>query len=409
MKTWVESRKQLKRNHILDLIRRSPDPLSRYDLKKMTGYSMTTVSNNVSELIEDQLVTEDACADSGRMGRKPVFLHLNPAGGCFIGIEFNIEALHYVVLDFTCTPLFSGEEDICEPVSADGILKLIFRKTQACLDELHRRGVPSGRVLGIGLGLPGYLDAGTGVALSYPYLADWVNIPIVQMMEERFHLPCHIGNNVGVMGLVFKWIGAYRADEDFLLISIRSGVRCIPVLNQEPYSGRISTTGEIGHLKVSSGTRVCDCGATGCLNTEIADFSIRAIVEEGFAQGRYQAVRALCGPGRPNVSLLVRAARAGDAESQALIARSARFLGTAVAEAANLFAPQKVILSGRLVQAGELFMDPLRRRVVKNCLPAVNSHMEILASPFGDGIGALGAATLTLEREFNPLVQRSAL
>ena len=80
-----------------------------------------------------------------------------------------------------------------------------------------------------------------------------------------------------------------------------------------------------------------------------------------------------------------------------------------MAEAANLFAPQKVILSGRLVQAGELFMDPLRRRVVKNCLPAVNSHMEILASPFGDGIGALGAATLTLEREFNPLVQRSAL
>lgn len=73
MKTLVESRKQLKRNHILDLIRRSPEPLSRFNIKKMTGYSMTTVSNTITELLQEQLLIEDTCSDTSRMGRKPYF------------------------------------------------------------------------------------------------------------------------------------------------------------------------------------------------------------------------------------------------------------------------------------------------------------------------------------------------
>lgn len=402
MKTWVESRKQLKRNYILDLIRRSPAPLSRFDIKKMTGYSMTTVSNNIVELIEEGLITEDACVDTGRPGRRPVFLHLNPTGGYLIGIEFNIEAMHYVVLDFACRPLYHGCRDIPEKITAPLLMDLICQQAQECLDYLHHL-VPQGpRVLGIGVGVPGYLDAAAGVALSYPYLPDWKHVPVAQIIEDRFHLPCYIGNNVGVMGLVFKWIGEYHQGTDFLLISIRSGVRCIPVLNLQPYFGRISTTGEIGHLKVSRRDRVCDCGRRGCLNTEVADFSIRAILEEGFAQGRFSAVKELAGEARPSVSMLVRAALNGDAESRELIAEAGRYLGTAIAEAANLFAPQKVILSGTLVKAEGLFFQPLRQRVLENCLPAISSQMEIAPSPFGEGIGALGAATLTLEREFSP-------
>jgi len=399
MQTHVEYRKMLKRNHILDLIRHSTEPISRSDVKKTTGYSMTTVSNVISDLVREGLLWEDACTDEARMGRKPVFLHINGDGGYFIGIEFNIEALHYVVLDFSCRLVYSGGVQLPENVSTPALLELIFAKTRECLDQLAGK-----RVLGIGLGLPGYIDSAAGVALRYPYLADWVNVPVMRLMKEKFGLPCYIGNNVGVMGLVFKWINEYHEDNDFLLVSIRSGVRCIPVLGQQPYFGRISSSGEIGHLRVRQGGRVCDCGHRGCLNTEVTDQSLAAIMEEGFGQGQYAAVQKLSGGGRPTVAQLVRSALAGDAESAALVRRAGTYMGPAVAAAGNLYAPQKVIVSGQLTLAGPLFFEPLRAQAKEECLPAVMEHMEIISSPFGDTIGALGAAALPLENAFNPLV-----
>jgi N-acetylglucosamine repressor len=401
MKTLVESRKQFKRNNILDLIRRSHTPLSRFDLKKLTGYSMTTISGTISDLINSGMLISDPCTDTGRMGRKPIFLHLDPEGGYFIGIEFNIEAVHYVVLDFTCQPLYVGQADIPSEITAPLLLDIIVQRIKECIDYLGSR---KDKILGIGLGVPGYIDAEKGIALSNPHLADWTNIPIVQIMEDHFGLPCYIGNNVGVMGLVFKWIDKYREDSDFLLVSVRTGVRCIPVLGHQPYFGRISNTGEIGHLKVSRNHRICDCGQIGCLNTEITDYSIRAKLEEGFAQNRFKAVHSLCGSSRPSVSVLVRAALDGDPESAEEIRQDGIYLGSAVAEAANLFAPQKIILSGQLIKAGSIIMDPLLRRVRECCVPDIVSHMEIIPSPYGDGIGALGAAVLPLEKEYNPML-----
>lgn len=400
IKTWVESRKQVKRNHILDLIRRSDQPLSRFDIKKMTGYSMTTVSNSVMELIQSGLLIEEECVDSNRMGRKPVHLHLNPTGGYFIGVEFNIQAIHYVVMDFACHPLFVGHAEVPDKITTPLLLDLIYQHTQECLDFLGNR---RDHVLGIGLGVPGYIDVNNGMALSSPYMSDWVNIPIVKLMEEKFNLPCQIANNIGVMGLVFKWINDYHVDGDFLLISIRSGVRCIPVLNQQPYSGRLSSTGEIGHLKLSEKNQLCDCGQRGCLNTEVSDFTLRNRMEEGIAQGRFSAVSKLAGGARPTVSMLVRAALDGDAESRELITHAGYYLGTAIAETANLFAPQKIILSGKLIKAGDLLFDVIKQRLDQNCLPAIREHLEIIPSPFGDSIGAMGAAALILEREFNPM------
>lgn len=400
MYTWVESRKLLKRNQILSLIRHSPKPLSRSEVKRLTGYSMTTVSNCVTALLEEGLLREDACQDTGRLGRKPIFLHLNGEGGYFVGLEFNVERIHCAVLDFAGRTLYTNGADLPEGVSREGLLERIFGKTEECLDLLGPR---RDRVLGIGLGLPGYIDAKSGMALSCPYLPEWTDVPIVRIMEERFRYSCCIGNNVSAMGLVFKWLPDYHEDNDFLLISIRSGVRCIPVLNQQPYSGRFSSSGEIGHLKVSAGTRVCDCGHTGCLNTEVTDISIRAILEEGMAQGQYEAVKRLAGGGPPSSALLVQAAVAGDEEAADLVRRTGSHVGRAVAVAANLFAPQKIILSGQLVKAGPLFFTPLRRQVEEECLPAVLRHVEITSSPFSDDIGALGAAALTLERDFNPI------
>jgi len=77
----VENRKNLKRNKIIRTIRYS-DEVSRYDVKKITAYSMTTVLNVINELIQKKILIEEECT-SVKSGRKPTWLRINPDGEFF--------------------------------------------------------------------------------------------------------------------------------------------------------------------------------------------------------------------------------------------------------------------------------------------------------------------------------------
>ena len=99
MESILENRKNYQRNKMLSVIR-SHENISRNDVKKITSYSMTTVLNTVDELIHEGLVYEEICNDA-RIGRRPVWLRINPEGGYFLGVGFNRNAIYCVTLDFT--------------------------------------------------------------------------------------------------------------------------------------------------------------------------------------------------------------------------------------------------------------------------------------------------------------------
>ena len=109
MDSILENRKNYQRNKMLSVIRLHEN-ISRNDVKKITAYSMTTVLSTIDELIQEGLVYEESCNDS-RVGRKPVWLRINPEGGYFLGVEFNRNAIHCVALD-----LFMMQNVISKPV-----------------------------------------------------------------------------------------------------------------------------------------------------------------------------------------------------------------------------------------------------------------------------------------------------
>ncbi len=400
MKTLVEQRKDQKRNQILSLIRHSRQPLSRFDIKKLTTYSMTTVSNTITELLSQGFIYEDVCSENNRMGRKPIFLHLNPDGAYFVGVEFNIQNMHCAVLDFCGKSVY---ESSCSTASYTSVYQFIDQleaQIQGCFSYL---GSGKEKVLGVGLGMPGYIDIEHGVALHYTYIKDWLNIPIIEIMEQRLKLPCHIINNVSTMGLAFKWLDTYWQKDDFVFVSIRTGARSILFVNGEPYLGKNCGSGELGHIKVPGCTRLCECGQYGCLNTEVSVLSICHKIEDGIREGRYQRIHELSGHGASPITaaLLVDAALEGDTESIRLIRETAHTLGYALANVVNLICPPAVIISYALCGAGELFMEPLRESVMRASVAENYRNMTFSASPYGNHIGAIGAATLVLEENFS--------
>lgn len=404
MESILENRKNYQRNKMLSVIR-SHENISRNDVKKITSYSMTTVLNTVDELIHEGLVYEEICNDA-RIGRRPVWLRINPEGGYFLGVGFNRNAIYCVTLDFTGKLIYEAEQDIgSEEKVADTVLGMIKKMIY---DAIAFLGEKSQKIIGIGVGVPGYSDINKGIAISYGHLQGWKNIPIKEIIENEFHIPCYMDNNVNVMIYAYKWLIYGGRCEDMLFVSIRTGARVIPIINNQPVRGTHGFSGELGHVKINGGSRICSCGRYGCLNSEISDVAIVKKIIDGIKVGRFREIaeKVQNDLDRITMTTFIDSVRAGHEDSLRLLEQVEGFIADVLSMLVNIFAPKKIILFGELAELGDILLDGVRKQVSRDIIKENNNGLKIMASEFGRNLGAMGAAALVIQNAFEFLEEK---
>lgn len=395
----LESRKYYQRNKMLSIIRSQRD-VSRFDIKKGTSYSMTTVLNTIEDMLNEGLIFEEQCEEI-RIGRKPTWLRINPDGGYFIGVEFNSRAMHCVILDFTGEQIYSRESGISEKFSCAGevidMIKDNIRQAQNFLGKKRER------IIGIGLGVPGYSDKKNGIAISYGHIKGWDKIPLRDIIKQEFGLPCYMENNVNSMIYAYKTLVYNGKCEDMLFVSVRTGARVIPVINNMPVSSGEGFPGELGHVKVSRGSRMCSCGGYGCLNTEVSDDAVVSKIRDGIRVRHFKNIAQMVQGNLDEITIetFVDSVLNGDEESIELMKQIGGFLGETISMLVNIFAPRKIVLYGELIRIGEPFLNVLRKCVKENSIFENNIKLQIEASEFGRDLGAIGAAAMVMQEEFN--------
>lgn len=392
------NRRNYQRNKMLNIIRSHQD-VSRNDVKKISAYSMTTVLSTVNEMIRDGLVVEEECEDA-RVGRKPVWLRINPEGGYFIGIEFNRNRMHGVILNFAGTAIYERTIEI-DAMSKNAEKIIIFIK-QLVREMLEFLGEKQHKVIGIGIGVPGYSDIKNGIAISYSHLRDWENIHVKQIVEEAFHIPCYMDNNVNVMIYAYKWL-VYRGKcADMLFVSIRTGARVMPIINNQPVSSSCGFPGELGHIRIRGGSRLCACGRYGCLNSEISDVAIVNKIIDGMRLGRFREISEMIDGDQQRVTMqvFIESVLKGHADSLKLEKQIAKYLGETLGLMTNIFAPRQVVLYGDLMEIGDMFLQHVKRWVKNDTIKENYKGLEIRASEFGRNLGAMGAASLVMQEAF---------
>lgn len=393
----VESCKYYKRNKVLNIIR-FQSQVSRFEIKKLTAYSMATVLSLIDELIADRLVYEEACLES-RVGRKPQWLRINPAGAYFMGVEFNRQELNAAMINFAGEIVFTAHSPLQKEDKPERILELVRRHF---LDALASSGCDPRRVLGIGLGLPGYFDAERGIATHYDRMSAWNNVPVRQWIETECQTTCLIGNNVTMMALAYQWLKNQNAAEDFLFVSVRTGARVVPVMNGMPFLSQKGYAGQLGHLKVPGSNRLCSCGKRGCLNAEISETAIVSKMIEGILLGRFPEIEALAGHDLNAVSLdgFIRSVRQGHADSLALLRDTGIILGHALGSIIDIMPPDRIVLAGDIFQTAPPIIEAVAAGVQANCLADNFQNLQISVSTFGHESGAVGAAALVMQDRF---------
>jgi glucokinase len=387
-------------SEILKRVRACPG-IPRITLARDLQIAPSTVGNYVARLCTEGFLTEIKNAPA-ETGRPPTALRLNPDGGQFIGVDFEARNIMAMAVDFSDTPLRHVHKTIEEADTVAQILKKIEQAITAVLPEN-----PS-RLLAIGVGVPGLVDADNGVALCYKHIKKWENVALAALLAEKFGVPVFLENCVRSMALAEMWFGHGRGQENFLCIGIRTGIGAGIVAGGQLQRGAAHHAGEIGRWRYpwpeSPLIRFFgDPNLPWPADAELEDVaSVRAIIG-ALERARRAKEKTILSVKSGPISFpdVVRAAQQRDPLTVQIIEVAADMLGRAVSQLIFALNPAQVILAGPLTLLGGTLLYPLRERVAL-LLGASDSDMPaIVNSTMGEYNGALGAAALAVH-EWKP-------
>ena len=351
--------------------------LTQAEIARGTGLSAATVSNIVRELKDGGTVDVTPTSAGGRRARS---VSLSGDAGVVVGVDFGHTHLRVAVGNLAHQVLAEESEPLdVDASSADG-----FGRAEHLVNRLiETTGTSPGKVIGVGLGVPGPIDVVSGTLGSTAILPGWSGINPSDELASRLGVPVYVDNdaNLGALGELV-W-GSGRGVKDLAYIKVASGVGAGLVIDGRIYRGPGGTAGEIGHITLDESGPVCRCGNRGCLET--------------FTAARY--VLPLLRPSHgPDLTMerVVQLAREGDPGCRRVVGDVGRHIGSGVANLCNLLNPSRVVLGGSLAEAGELVLGPIRDSVSRYSIPSAARHLSVLPGALGGRAEVLGALALVL-------------
>jgi predicted NBD/HSP70 family sugar kinase len=395
-------RKNNTRNRILYIIR-NKKKVSKIDIKKISKYSMITVLDTIDSLEREGLIFYAEKANSKKSGRRPTYISLNPGGGYFLGLSFHAAEMSLALLDY-CGETLDFRRYVLDQkkLSVPYVLKYMYWALDdilACHSEIRPK------IIGLGIGAPGYVDENRGLCVFYTHIKNWHSIPLQSLLAEHIpDIPIFIDHNTNAMLLAYRWLSSENAEGyTSVLISIRSGVRMSFMIGSSLYKGKNYTAGEIGHIKVAGGSRYCPCGKKGCLESEISEKAIRIKILEGIRVNRFQELwkNAEYRESKVTVDLFIRSIQSGDADSISLLDEICDYLGDSITQIVNILNPSRVILNTSLCALGSAFFDRLKTNVWNRGVFVALDGLSLEPVAYGERTAAIGAASIVMERELD--------
>src|SRR2546430_12417038 len=358
---------------LLNLIR-GHTPISRPQLATLSGLSQATVIKITNSLIDRHLILEKEYAESTG-GRRAGLLEINPEGGFAVGLMAQPTSLTAVILNLNSDPVYSQQWDIAMRDNYPQAIDLVAQ----CLEELFSKsGIPREKIIGVGLGMGGLIDAENGCCVD-SWIMNWQNVEISRPLEDRLRIPVFLDNDVNCLAIYEKLFGKGQPYHHFLVVAIGRGVGLGIIINGDLYRGAFGGAGEFGHTAVSTEGRLCECGNSGCLETYISD---QGIVKNYLEYMRATSYRLERGIQDPTTQEIVEQARNGDEAAMAAFQRAGILLGVSLANLVNIFNPECVVLSGHntsaSILADDLLLEPMHRAFKQHLFSQIGKNLHFI-------------------------------
>lgn len=270
----------------------------------------------------------------------------------------------------------------------------------ARLMELGERVIsPTDSIKTVGISCGGPLDPDTGMLINPPHLPGWINIPITKIVSDHFSVPTFLDNDATAAALGEAWYGAAAGAHSAIYLTISTGVGGGIVINGHPYRGAAGNGGELGHITVHPGGRLCTCGRHGCLEAYCSGRNIarraQEKLDEALARGE---TSTLPNDGTLTAADVSRQAAAGDPVATFVWDETTALLGQALTDLVNAFEPEVAILGGGVTRSGDLLLNPVRSIVKETAMGPAAKTTRVVLAQLGDEVGVIGAGAIAYDR-----------
>jgi predicted NBD/HSP70 family sugar kinase len=263
---------------------------------------------------------------------------------------------------------------------------------------LQDTGVPKETLAGIGISHSGVVDSSRGVVLSFPrpgQMADWKNVALRDLVEERYKVPCVVEDSVRMAALAEKQMGTATELSDFVYIRIGMGIGACIFIDGEPYRGAGGSAGEFGHMTVDENGPLCFCGNNGCLSALASGNAIIQAVTSAMQKGVQSRIQDMVENNldRIHIEMILQSAAENDSLAFRVLNDAAVHIGVALADVINLLNPAVVIFSGPLFQTEQqLMLESIQRVIRQRALEKAANEVKLIVSNLGSDAPAIGAA-----------------
>ena len=366
----------LNRRLILNLLR-NRGPMPRAEIATVTGLSPAAVTFVVTELVAEGLVVEGK-AQAGATGRRPVPVDINYDGHLAVGFKLRHNSIDCILTDLATTPLASFDMPVAD-TRPETMVDAIAQAIPRLLELAGRSGLP---ILGIGVSIPGEVDAVNGVCVQSPRFG-WYNLDFPALVREKVAVPVWADDDISAFTVAQRLFGAGRNHRNFATLAVGTGVGASLVIGGEIYHGSHGLAGKLGHIISVPDGNTCECGRRGCLQAHTNEAAMIAAwsAKRGQPASRVEFAAAIEG---------------GDVQALEIMAQAGAIIGRHLADLVNLFDPEVIIAGGEAMQFGDAILEPIRRALAQFAF----LNVPELLPDWVPGSWARGAAALATQHFF---------
>ena len=382
--------------------------LSRAELARQSGLTQGAVTKALRPLLDDGYVRELA-VDPGRtrgVGRPSTPVELRADREDVLGVKLTDRTAVGVLTDLRAEVRFARQRALGSaevPDVVDAVARVVRDLRAAAVRAPHanpvrgpraasaqdpRAGTVRDRVRRLGLAVSGDVDRVGGLVRYSPFLG-WHDVPLAQLVHDATGLAVTIENDVKSLACKEQLTGAGAGLRSFAVVTIGAGIGCSLVVDGVLVAGAFGVAGEIGHLVVDRDGPDCHCGSRGCLEATAST----AAIERGLATAT----------GVPGITVAdgARRAAAGDTAAARCLTEAGDAIGAGLAAVANLFGPQRIVVTGEGLESGRLVPAAATERFRRQAFGAAG-RCELLFRPLPLRQWAAGAAAVAVQTALRP-------
>jgi N-acetylglucosamine repressor len=397
----MERKKHLQKTKLLKYLYETGGA-SMTDISTSIGVSSPTCQVLINELLAESVLTKNGKGESIG-GRKPDLYVLS--AGIFYVLSIDIERFK------TRVAILDNNNNNITGVT---ILSKGITRDQSSIEDLHEfvsmliisSGIDTEKLLGIGICMPGLVDAEAGTNATYLKTEDSEKT-LQEVLEDKFGFPVFLQNDVKCAAIAESRHGLAKGVGDALVVLMDWGIGLGIIMDGKMRRGSKGFSGEIGHIPFIDEGALCYCGKKGCLETVASGIALARMAKEGIKSGQHSLLNELSDYEIDKIEpqVIIDAANRGDQYAISILSVVGSNLGKGIATLVQLFNPEVIILGGKIAEAKQYITIPIIQSINTYSMMEIRKNTRIVSSKLGQESGILGMVNIVIDNTLDKQIK----